>query len=112
VSAATEDETSITVGDRVFVHPHDEQAPLHLRGLAGTVTGIRADQAQLQVHPIGEQVWVGVELLRPERRRRRQPVIWRFGPRSNVRPSDELPHAAILAAADPLTQQSTGDGSI
>jgi hypothetical protein len=69
------------------------------------VTAIRADQAQLQVHPTGEQIWVDVELLRPERRRRRQPVIWRFDPRSNVRMSDELPHAAMPAAADPLTQQ-------
>lgn len=76
LSAATEGSTRVATGDRVFVHPHDEQAPTAARGVAGTITAIRGLQAQLCVASTGEQLWVDAALLRPDQRRKRQPADW------------------------------------
>lgn len=64
------------VGDRVFVQPGEERAPLHLPGLRGAIVLIEGTNAQVQ---FGEQrEWVDVAFLRVDRRRERRAVSWQI----------------------------------
>jgi hypothetical protein len=75
VSVAIEDNGTVSVGDWVFVLPH-EGTPDHLHGIQGTVVAVEGVEAQLRPSSSDELLQVEVAVLRRERRRRRVPSRW------------------------------------
>jgi hypothetical protein len=67
----------LTVGDRVFVEPHETAAPRAARGCAGVIVTI--DGAVAAVDTADNEprrLWIPTTALRLERRRRRRKVDW------------------------------------
>jgi hypothetical protein len=67
----------LAVGDEVFVQADDDTTLVSLRGCGGVVTMLDARRAQIRLRgDVGELVWIGVDLLRRERRRPKRLVEW------------------------------------
>lgn len=62
---------TFTVGDRVFIDPHQKQVPPRLRGVSGTIVSLSEETVCLVWHGGSQSATVLVEhtVVRPERRR-------------------------------------------
>jgi hypothetical protein len=76
MSAATESNWTLAVGDVVFVHPDEERTSPQLRGIHGRVIALNGAEAQVELSTGDEPVWVAARLVRLDRRRKRLPVSW------------------------------------
>lgn len=76
MTAAFDGDVDLRVGDRVFIHPNDRTAPVHLRGFEGMIVAL--DEVRAEVHGADddEVVSVDIGLLHRDRRHVRRRVDW------------------------------------
>jgi hypothetical protein len=76
VTAASDGDADLRVGDRVFVYPNDRDAPVHLRGFEGMIVALDGPRAEVHGSDDDELVLVDVSLLHRDRRHKRRWIDW------------------------------------